>query len=443
MVMKNTSTTYACYSVRLGRRRRQGGNMVDNSIAARAASSDRRYDLDWIRIGVVGLVLLYHCGMVYMRGVSSIKSDHVLPWLAPLMLLVQSWMMPLLMLVSGAATRFMADRSAPAPLARSRLARLAPPLILAILVVVPPQTYFQVVDHFGYSGSYGAFWARYLTNSGQWCDVPGAWGRWADARGCIVTPTWNHMWFVAYLIVYTLILLAMIKILPRLLTIAERGLVRLCSGPGLIIGPVIYVTALRFILYPMFPETKILIDDWYLHALFLGAFLFGFLIAKSEAVRANIERLRWVSLGLALFGYVVYLAFFIAYQNVSPKPQLLGMFVRVCYGVNQWCSLIALMGFASRHWSRAAGPARSYLSEAVFPVYLVHQTLIVILAFYLARAGLPVGVEALLLVAGVFAGSVGVYFLVRPVPWLRPLFGLGKLQSSQPKSPARLAEESA
>ena len=70
--------------------------------------------------------------------------------------------------------------------------------------------------------------------------------------------------------------------------------------------------------------------------------------------------------------------------------------------------------------------ALRYLTQAVFPVYILHQTVIVVLAHNLQPLGLRPAAEGPLLVLTTFALCLGGFELVRRVGWLRPLFGLGR-----------------
>ena len=165
-------------------------------------SLDRRHDLDWIRVGAFFLLILYHTGMFYVPWDWHVKTPHPVEALEPLMQLTNPWRLTLLFLVSGAATRFMADRTSVGRLTTSRIARLLPPLLFAMFVIVPPQSYYEIVEAVAarpdaglVADPYGAFWLKYVTASGNWC----------DGDDCLITPTWNHMWFVAYLLVYSLV----------------------------------------------------------------------------------------------------------------------------------------------------------------------------------------------------------------------------------------------
>lgn len=101
---------------------------------------DRRHDLDWIRVGAFFLLILYHTGMFYVPWDWHVKTPHPVEALEPLMQLTNPWRLTLLFLVSGAATRFMADKVSVRRLTASRITRLLPPLLFAMFVIVPPQS---------------------------------------------------------------------------------------------------------------------------------------------------------------------------------------------------------------------------------------------------------------------------------------------------------------
>lgn len=370
-----------------------------------AAASDRRPDLDWIRVGAFFLLILYHVGMFYVPWGFHVKSPHPVAALEPLMLITNPWRLTLLFLVSGAATRFMADKVSAGGLARARTARLLPPLVFAVLVIVPPQTYYEIVEKLGYSGSVADFYLKYVTASGHWRP---------DGEP-LITPTYNHMWFVAYLFVYTLLLAALLPALRGKLGALDRGVERALSGWRLLVLPVVFLAAIRILLLPAFPITHALIDDWYNHALSLSAFLLGFLTAKSQAVKTGLIRLRWPALTIAAASYALYV-----FGGRPAGAEILGP---VVYAADQWCAIAAILGFGAKHLTRG-GPVLTYLTLGVFPFYIVHQTFIVVAGHHLARLGLPQGLEAAILIAGTFATCFLTYEVVRRVAILRPLFGL-------------------
>lgn len=378
----------------------------------------RRIDLDWIRIAAFGLLILYHVGMLYVTWTFHVKSGHRLAALEPFMLALNPWRLVLLFLVSGAATAFMAGRLRPGRLAGQRSARLLPPLIFGMLVIVPPQSYLQVVEGFGYAGSFAEFYRQhYLAFAGQFC--AGGAGR----SSCIVMPTWNHLWFVVYLWVYSMLLFGLLALVPGFARRAESVLTRLLAGPGLLLWPCIVLAAYRIVLFPRFPETHALFGDWYAHALYASAFLLGFLVARSEAVWHEVEQWRWPALAGALVAYALYLAAYLArQQGLSSEALLFGQ--RLVYGIDQWCWIVAVLGFGRRWLPTRDTPARRYLTDAVFPYYIVHQTAIIIAAHALRDLDLPAWLEASIIILATAATCALTYEIVRRAGWLRPLFGL-------------------
>lgn len=402
------------------------------STSPASPGSDRRYDLDWIRVGAFFLLILYHVGMFYVPWDWHVKSPRPVEALEPLMQLTNPWRLTLLFLVSGAATRFMADKVTVGGLTKARIGRLLPPLVFAMFVIVPPQSYYQVVEYAAAHSdwltgfdSYGGFWLKYVTASGNWYGP--------DEGGRLITPTWNHMWFVAYLLVYSLILALMLALYPKLGVRLQAGLERALKGPGLLIWPVAFLVLTRMVLMPRFEITHALVDDWYNHAVSLPAFLLGFGLAKSDVLRERLIGARWPALVLAVVCWAGWASYAWIYRadDISP-PEALRLFMRCVYSTDQWCAIAAILGFGARHLNRDA-PVLRYLTLAVFPFYIVHQTLIVVMAYHLARLNLPQGLEATILIVATFAGCFATYETVRRIPVLGWLFGL----KAQPRAIAR------
>ncbi|MGY3452799.1 acyltransferase family protein [Bradyrhizobium sp. USDA 4353] len=375
--------------------------------------SQRRIDLDWVRISAFGLLILYHVGMLYVSWGFHIKSEHRLVWLEPVMLLVNPWRLSLLFLVSGVATRFMLGKYEPMALLRARSARLLIPLVFGMLVIVPPQSYAQVVESVGYSGGFLDFYLRhYLSFSVQFCPGP-----------CIMLPTWNHLWFVLYLWVYTASVIGVLAIWPALPERLGAQLGAVLRGPWLLILPCLLFVTWRVSLFPLFPATHALVGDWYDHADYATAFLIGFLLARDETVWVTLERWRWGALAAGAAVFTVFLSIRAGFgMGLAPVPTLKTI-VGVAYGCYQWLAMAAVLGMARRLIS-ADGPVRRYLTDAMFPYYIVHQTAIIMIAHALQGSGLSAGLEAGVIIAGTVAACVVTYEIARRVSWLRPLFGL-------------------
>lgn len=379
---------------------------------------NRRHDLDWIRICAFGILVFFHVGMYYVTWGWHVKSPHATPVLEPFMLLTAPWRMSLLFLISGTATAFMLGKSRDGFL-RQRSWRLLPPLLFGMLVIVPPQSYFQVVEQLpgGYHEGYLAFWNRYLHADHSFC-----------RDGCLILPTWNHLWFVAYLWVYTVLLWLALRIAPATIERLGRRVAASLSGVGLLLWPATLLAVARIALIDRYEQTDALLGDWYNHAQYLPMFALGYWIARDHAVWEQMRALRRPALLLALGGWAVIAGGYAIYVIVDADVPGAGagnllIFRRAIWGLFQWSAIVAVCGYA-RHWAPGDSPARRYLTDAVFPIYIVHQTIIVVLAHQLKPAELSPAIEAPLLIAATFAGSFAIYEVVRRISWLRPLFGL-------------------
>lgn len=373
---------------------------------------ERRHDLDWIRVCAFGLLVLYHVGMYYVTWDFHIKSPHASRALEPAMLLLNPWRLTLLFMVSGAATRFMADRASAGALAKGRVWRLLPPIVLAMLVIVPPQTYLEVLQKLGSVPPVGEFWLRYLTGSGRWC----------PKGECIVTPTWNHMWFVVYLLVYSLLLAALVAVWKGMGSALTAALDRMPAW-AVLAAPAAFLILLRCTLFPSFPVTHALIDDWYTHAISFSAFLFGFGMATAGTLRERTIALRWPALVIALCAWAAFATFRWQYPTVASASEELRTAMRAVWAVQQWTAIPAVLGFAAKHLTRG-GPVLRYLTEAVFPLYIVHQTIIIVLAWNLMPLGWPLWVEGIALIVAAVVGGLATYEIAKRAPRLRPWFGL-------------------
>lgn len=376
------------------------------------AASPRRHDLDWIRIAAFGLLIVYHVGMYYVSWDWHVKSPFAAKTIEPLMMLSSPWRLALLFLVSGAATAFLLGR-APQGFVGSRSRRLLIPLAFGMLVVVVPQAYYEVVEKHAYAEGWLAFYARYLAGYGGFC----------GPKQCLILPTWNHLWFVAYLWVYSVLLWAALKWLPGPLAALETRVAQSCSGLGVLLWPAALLAVIRVALAGPFPSTHAMVGDWYNHALFGSVFLLGFLIARQAPVWEALHRHRWLGLGLAAASYACLVWYLGSHSPAHPPSDALRAAMRIVHGLNQWAAIVAVLGFA-RQLAPGDGPARRYLTQAVFPFYIVHQTATVVMAHHLKPLALAPVVEGPLLVAATFAICFASFEVIRRVGWMRPLFGL-------------------
>ncbi|WP_374942913.1 acyltransferase family protein [Sphingomonas sp.] len=385
-----------------------------------APDPQRHYGLDWLRIGAFAALIFYHVGMVFVPWNFHVKSTHIAAWLTLPMLATNAWRLTLLFVVSGYASRALLARyPAPGRFAANRSARLLVPLAFGMILIVPPQPWVELVTRHGYDHGLASFWLR-----DYW--------RFSSLDG-VALPTWNHLWFVGYLWVYTLILAVGVSLMRS--TWLQRVFDRVFSGWWLLILPTAWFALVHGSWFTMVGETHALVGDGIAHASYLPAFLFGFALAGSPAVLAATVRLWKPAAALALLGYAAVLAFELSFAAKAWAASWGYRPYGVAHAVQQWGTIVALIGVAERYWNHDAA-IRPMLTEAVFPFYIVHQTIIVVVMYWLLGAGLPGWAEFAILVAATVAGCWAFYLGGRAVPRLRPLIGLRQRQ--RPAVPALL-----
>jgi len=374
------------------------------------SASSRRHDLDALRVGAFMLLILYHLGMFYVPWGWHVKSSHILPALETPMGLLNPWRLTLLFVISGAATRFMMQKLSGGQLAAQRTQRLLIPLVFGMLLVVAPQSWAEVVEKQGYAGSFLDFWPRYLA---------------FDQSFGIILPTYNHLWFVAYLWLYTLVLATAVPLLPRLDRAAERVL----GGWGLFVIPALAFGTYLATAGRTWGETHIVFADAYGHLQYATAFLLGVLMAKSDRVWDRLAQARGWTLAAAVLCVAIGLP--LARLGVEEQPGWPGAAFALVREAYAWMVICALFGFARRHIRRGS-PALSTLNEAVFPFYIAHQTAIVLAGHLLKPLELPALAEASIILAATVAACLATYGLARAVPALRLPLGLKPLPRRRP-----------
>ena len=361
----------------------------------------RKYFLDWLRVGAFTLLILFHVGMLYVTWPYNLKSSRLVPGLEWWMLTFSVWRMPLLFLISGAACRFLIGKLGPARFALDRLRRMGPVVLFGMFVVIPPQTYVELV-------------AKGLTHQGYlhfW------WFSYLPADQTLVAPlgktmpTWDHLWFLVYLLVYSM-LFALTIALTRL----WRGRLQEVDGYRvpialLLVGPALWLAASNVCIELSAPLTHNLVNDWGGHIKWIGMFAVGAICATQtsfwDSLRNNRDR-------LAVAACVL-----LAVQSASN-----GLVWSAVSGLYAWAAICAICGYASRYLDRPSA-VLSHLNVAVLPIYVLHQPILLIAAFWAFPLRLPLSIEALLL-AGVTAfGSLALYeAAIRPFAISRFLFGL-------------------
>ena len=389
---------------------------TNSRVRGTSLSSDNRYhDIDALRVFAFSLLILYHVGAFYVAEWGwHVKSAYQVEWLQVPMSFTSQWRMSLLFMISGLAVSFVWGRYSPGKLAIRRVWRLLTPLLFGMAFVVAPQPYYEALNKGVIEPGFLAFMGQYLTFQ----DFPG--NAWDGVE--IITWTWNHLWYLAYVFFYTMLLIPVAMFLDgpgRLFRKWFQGL----RGIWVVLLPLVPLMLYGNFVYPRFPDiTHAFLDDWYAHAMYGTLFLYGYLIGRDEGFWAGLASNR----KLLLFGAIIMYALFLARSSIiGSEPGILPeqANLAIIY-LNRWLWVLTAFGWGHHLLNR---PMKwlPYATRAVFPWYILHQTIIVVAGYELSKLALGPIVEPLLVLGLTIGGCFVLYeFVIRRVRFLGPLFGV-------------------
>lgn len=373
-----------------------------------AAPIVRHYGMDWLRIAAFALLIVYHIGMMFVPWPWHIKTQEPIEWLAYPMLALNPWRLSLLFLVSGYASRAMLSKASISisGFMKQRSARLLIPLVAGIVLIIPPQAWAELRFRGVIDEGFLTFWL-------------GDYFRFSPIDGVMV-PTYNHLWFILYLFVYTALLAAIVAFTPRLVKDRVQQLfdAALSNATAWLVLPIIGLSLIYWALYPDGgPGPQILVGDWYRHAVYFAMFMVGFALARSERVWSAIRK-SWKA--ALLIGALGYAAAMLQVGGGITAPIPASAFFTI---VQAWGLIAGLIGFADHYWNKDA-PLRNYLALGVFPFYIIHQTVIVIVGYFLIINGASVALQAAIVTAATLLSCWLFYELVLRMGPAMALFGL-------------------
>ena len=371
-------------------------------------AAPREYGLDWLRVIAFTILIGYHAGMFFVTWEWHIKNPQQSTTLEWVMVFFTRWRLALLFFISGAGVFFSLRRRGFGRFAGERLRRLLIPLAFGMFVVVPPQIYLERLYRGQFHGSYFAFWKSVF----EFVPYPDG------------SLSWHHLWFVAYILVYSLLFIPIFALLK-----SARGralvdaLARMAERPGLIYLINIPSIAVALWLGPRWPTTHNLIADWANLTGSAVTFLWGFVICGSGRFLDLVQRKRREFLVLALILTGVFYGLRIVGWPASfgAAERLVARVLLESYLGMAW--ILALVGWSRAKLNRESRVLR-YANTAVYPFYIAHQTITIALAYPMVWWSAPIAVKLPLLAAGTFLGSWVVFELGRRTHVTRVLLGM-------------------
>jgi peptidoglycan/LPS O-acetylase OafA/YrhL len=373
--------------------------------------SERRYELDWLRVMVILTVFIYHSARFFNLGDWHVKNLTTYWGVEVWEQVLATWMMPLCFVISGASVFYALRKSSAGKFVKDKVLRLFVPLVVGIFTHSILQIYLERLSHGQFQGSFFDFLPHYFEG------LYGFGGNFA----------WMgvHLWYLEMLFVFSLIFL------PLFLVLVRGWGQRLLAGFGNMLAlpgaAILLVVPITLVLNFVDGSSPLGMDVWggwgiLSHAWF---FLSGFLIASSERLQESIRRLRWVWLIAAIILTVTQVADavtsasrgYVALQHTDLMAYL-------------W--ILAFLGLA-RQYLNFNTPRLRYANEAVLPFYILHQPVLVSVGYFVVQWAIPDVAKYSIIAVGSFALIAVLYeFVVRRFDVARVLFGMKPLKRPAP-----------
>ena len=375
--------------------------------------TNRQAYLDWLRILAILGVLFFHSAMAFVAEWGwHIKNKETSHLLLEFNFWLHNFRMPLLFFISGTVSYFMLQRRSGGGFIGLRFRRLFIPLLFGMLVIIPPQVYMERLTQ-GYTGNYWAFWPTIFRTG-------------AYPKGNL---SWHHLWFILYLLIYDIVCAPLFVWL-----MSARGQRWLTRLNGLAAGKRIYLLMLPGVLVytalsQRWPESNDLIHDPAYLLYWLLFLLAGFLCIANPVLMDSLERNRRSSLMLAFLALLT--INYLRWNNKEPWDVLVNWrqdprnyLYLALQALNAWAWVMTAIGYGKKYLNRRHR-VLDYMNQAVYPFYILHQTVIVVLVYYVVQTSDGIGMKYVFVVGVTFAITVAIYhLLIRPFRLMRLLFGM-------------------
>jgi glucan biosynthesis protein C len=363
----------------------------------------RVYYIDWLRILAVLLLFPFHTLRVFNNEPFYVKASTLSGTADWVINFIGVWHMPLLFFLAGCSTYFALRKRKAGQYAWERVKRLLVPLVFGLLILLPPQTWYGGRFNSQYAGS---FW-QYLSSGDflKWNIKDG--GDYFGGFGI------GQLWFILWLFFISLILLPLVawavrgRVSPRVQRLSRR-----LSHPAWWLVPIVFL-----FIGEAAPE-----QVGKPSVLYAFVFLLGFLVVCDQKFPDSAERYRFpafiVGIGLTVL-WVVSADF----RNSLPDPSWGRAGLVLLGNAALWLMVIGAFGMGKRYLNRTSAVQR-YLAEGSYPVYIIHQTIIVIIAFFVVDFAIPRAAQWVVLLVLAVTATFALYEIARRVNVLRFLLGM-------------------
>jgi glucan biosynthesis protein C len=357
---------------------------------------DRRYDIDWLRVGATFLLFPFHVGKVFdVPPFYHIKNADLSWGLAYFTVFVHQWHMPLFFVLAGWSLHASLASRPSSVVLRERVRRIFVPFLFGCLTWCAGLGYIEKVLMPHQPLSFLEFLPKFYTSLNYF--------------------TWGHLWFLIYLFVFTLLYFPLWQRLTR----TSRQLVG--AKAWHLYLPLPALILLQLVLRIWWPGYQNLYNDWGNFTYYSLMMFFGFLLSRYRALEEAVRRERKRA---AVIGIVASTLLIWTYSQRTWSGEVRHLTYYTFGTLAGYALLVALLGYGFTLLN-FRNRALDYLAESTLPVYILHQGGIVFLGYIIIHMDAGIARKfALLLPASLTVTLATYHFLVRPFRITRFLFGM-------------------
>jgi glucan biosynthesis protein C len=360
----------------------------------------RLSELDWLRVILIFAVFLHHVCMPFNGDDWHIMNNESSKILDDIMVYFEQFRLPILFFISGAGAVILLSKITVKKFALDKISRLFIPLLVGSLLVIPPQVYIENINDLQ------SYWKEY-------------------PKLALKFET-NHLWFIEYLIVFAFIAIPINKLLnSRFGALVVGSVAKLAKFKGGLFLLVILLTIVKISFSLVFPSDDNNIENLSSSTYYFFFFIAGMIFIRNKSVWQAICEQRFLNLIILSLSTIAFYAYYYSpdlseYLSLNARWSIWWL---VCCLV-AWSALLTILGYAQFYLTKT--PKWLHLSnELIYPFYIFHQTVIVVIGFYVITWQTSISIKIVCLFFLSFAITCLLcIFIIKPFNLFRFLFGL-------------------
>ncbi|MBK1811617.1 acyltransferase family protein [Clostridium sp. YIM B02505] len=357
----------------------------------------RKHYIDWLRNICILFLFPFHTARIfdgnepnYVQGTPHLFTTNLV--------FLSFWFMPLMFLLAGMSSKFSLCSRTNKQYIKERFLRLFVPLFVGILILMPPQGYIAVKFHYGYNYSFFDYLKKFFSD-------------FSDLSGYFGSFTPGPLWFIIFLFIISIVTLPLMRGISKSYKVKSH-LIKLFSNPLKITTVGLAITIISIL--PSIGGKNIFVYGL--------IFIAGFILTLEEKICEMIEKYRLYYLIITIIGSITMLIEIYTIGHID-EFSTLGIIFSLMYYFTIWISLLAWIGYGKRYLNFNAG-FLSYFSKAAFPIYIMHQTYLIIIGYFILRTVNIFSLQYISIILLTFIICLISYEIIRRFRLTRFLFGI-------------------